>query len=87
MMDNQQLHKNLTPSERFRDWADRIEKNAPSDFGGAFLIIPPKGDPISGLLVDQEQDLNTFFAVVKTKIDASVDALNEAQRRQANGFR
>ena len=74
------------PADIFRAWADRIEKNAPEDFSGAFLIIPPTGEPICGLLIDQAPDVNTFFAVTKSKIDAAVDVLNERQR-QSNGFR
>ena len=78
--------KILTPSENFRLWADKIEKNAADDFSGAFLIVPPNGEPISGLLIDAEKNMGTFFAVVKSKLEAAIDQINEAQRR-STGFR
>ena len=78
----------LTPSQILRDWADKIEKNAESDFAGAFVVLPPGIDPITGLFIDPEKDINTFFAVVKSKLEAAIDALNEKQKRgQQNGFR
>jgi len=82
MNEQNEAPKALTPAEVFRLWADKIEKNDADDFGGVFVIIPPSGEPISGLLIDQEQDLGTFFAVVKSKVESAVDAINDAQRKQ-----
>ena len=72
-----------SPAEFLRAWADKIDKNSPEDFSGFFVVIPPTGDAISSLLIDQENDVNTFFAVVKSKIDDAVDTLNTAQRQKA----
>jgi len=77
--------KKLTPSELFRAWADRIDKNAPEDFSGAFLIIPPSGEPICGLLIDQAPDINTFYALAQNKISAAIDVLNDQQLRAKRG--
>jgi hypothetical protein len=75
----------MKPSDLFRELADKIDRNPPEDFGGAFLVIPPTGDPITGLIVSSN-DLETFFGLVKTKLDVAVDRINEAQRMQP-GFR
>jgi hypothetical protein len=79
----EQQPKKPTPAEYLRAWADKIEKNAPEDFSGFFVVIPPVGDAISSLLIDQENDVNTFFAVVKSKIDDAVEALNTKQRQKS----
>ncbi len=78
--------KALTPAEILRLWAEKIEKNASEDFSGVFVIIPPVGETISALFIDPEQDLGTFFAVVKSKLEAAIDDVNNKQR-QNNGFR
>lgn len=85
-MENPHAPKKSTPSDLFRLWADKIDKNSPEDFCGAFLIIPPTGDPISSLLINGDKDVGTFIALVKSKIDDSISAINEAQKRN-QGFR
>lgn len=85
MDESQGASKNLTPAEIFRLWADKIEKNSPDDFAGAFVIITPSGDTISSLLIDKEKDPGNFFALVKTKIDSALDAITAAQKR-GNGW-
>lgn len=70
-----------TPADHFRDLADKIERNKPEDFGGAFLIIPPDGEPIASILVGQP-DLASFFAVVSGKLQVAVNAADEKSKRQ-----
>lgn len=77
----------LTPAEILRLWAAKIEKNASEDFSGAFVILPPSGSPIAALFIDPEQDMGTFFALVKSKIDDAVEIVNEKQRNKQSGFR
>lgn len=85
-MENDQTPKKLSPSEVFRLWADKIDKNSPEDFAGAFVIITPSGETISSLLIDKEKDVGNFFALVKTKIDSALDVINEQQKIN-RGFR
>lgn len=80
-MENEQPQEKTKPSDLFRLWADKIDKNDQEDFSGAFMIIPPVGDPISSLLIDQDKDIGNFFALVKTKIEAAVDAINDQQKK------
>lgn len=72
---NDQLpeNKSPTPSEILRQWADKLEKNSPEDFSGVFVIVPPKGDPLSGLLLDKDADLGTFFALLQSKISDAIE--------------
>lgn len=73
-------------SDLLRQLADKIDKNAPEDFGGAFIVVPPSGDPISGMMIG-EQDVNTFWILVKTKLEAEVEKLNQLQKQQQNRMR
>ena len=85
-MNDQSVEAKPTPAEILRGWADKIEKNAAEDFSGAFVVLPPAGDPIASMFIDPDQDINTFFALVKSKIDTAVDLLNDAQRNGRRGF-
>ena len=76
----------MSGSDLFRQLADKIDKNAPEDFGGAFIVVPPSGDPISGMMIG-EQDVNTFWILVKTKLEAEVEKLNQLQKQQQNRMR
>ena len=67
------------PADRYREMAEKIERNKPEDFGGAFLIIPPDGDPISGILVGSV-DLLTFWSLIKSKLDLAVQAADDKQK-------
>jgi hypothetical protein len=72
-----------TPADEFRSLADKIERNRPEDFGGAFLIIPPEGDPVSGILVGSV-DLVTFWSLLKSKMDNAIaDADNKNKINRA----
>lgn len=84
-MENDQLPEKMTPADSFRAWADKIEKNAPEDFAGAFIIIPPQSEPIASLMIGDNKELATFFAVVKSKIDEALVVINDKQR-QPRGF-
>lgn len=67
------------PAEHFRELAEKIERNKPEDFGGAFLIIPPDGDPISGILVGSV-DLLTYWSLIKSKLDLAISSADDKQR-------
>lgn len=67
------------PSEIFITQAEKIDRNPPEDFGGAFVICPPGGEPITGLLINNS-DVNIFWAVVKAKVEAAITELDDKQR-------
>ena len=65
----------------FRELADKIDRNPGEDFGGAFMLMPPKGDPVSGLIVGAA-DVAMFWGLVKTKIDVALAELSIADAQQ-----
>lgn len=65
----------------FREIADKIDRNPETDFGGAFIIVPPDGEPVSGILVGAP-DLGVFWGAVKLKCDKAVDTIDDKQRQQ-----
>ena len=74
-------------ADAFRDFAAKIEKNDEGDFAGAFLIVAPGGEQISGIIVG-DPDVASFFGMVKTKLDVVVTKIDEeAKRNQAFGRR
>lgn len=73
------------PAELFREIADKIERNKPEDFGGAFMVVSPDGDTISGMLVG-DTDLVTFWSLIKAKIDIAINTASDKQKVN-RGFR
>lgn len=70
------VHKH---ADAFRDFAAKIEKNDEGDFAGAFLIIPPGGEIVSGIIVG-EPDVASFFGMVKTKLDVVVTKIDQEEK-------
>lgn len=68
------------PSEIFVEQAAKIDRNPDHEFGGAFVIRPPTGEPITGLLVNNS-DVNIFWAVVKAKVETAIAELDAQQQR------
>ena len=69
-------------SERFRAMAAAIELNGTSNFGGAFVVIPPfeGGDVLETLVLDSRQDPSMLWMMLKTKCDYELAKLDQAQR-------
>lgn len=73
-------------AQLFRDLADKIEKNDEADFGGAFLVVPPKADantesePLSGVFIGAA-DMGSFFGMIRTKLDVYVTLADDARKR------
>lgn len=61
------------PKQFFLDMAKRLERNDPSEFGGAMLIVPPDGDPVEYFFVTtRPKDEEAFFwAQCKAKLDTT----------------
>jgi hypothetical protein len=68
-------------AQPFRAQAERIERNPPSDFGGAFVITPPSGEAIHGLLVGTVDEA-TFWSIIKTKIEIALLEAADRERQQ-----
>jgi hypothetical protein len=74
-------------ADRFRQMADRIEKNDAEPFAGAVLIIPPgDGVVVEMLNLDPSPDAALFWGAIRSKADEAVADL-QAQARQQQSFR
>ncbi len=73
-------------AQELREMADRMEKNADGNFGGAFVVIDPAGNVVKTLIIDSKQDAAQFWSILKTKCDMALGSLDEAIR-QSRGFR
>ena len=69
-------------AERFRAMAASLDHNAAATFGGAVVIVPPTGDPIEILMLDNKADLAQFWSTIKTRIDIKLAEIDEQQRNQ-----
>lgn len=77
-------------ADRFRQMADKLELNGLSDFGGAFVVVPPVhsdgGDAIETLILDSQQDPAQFWSILKTKAEIVLSQMADKQR-QGQAFR
>lgn len=72
-------------AEPFTKMAQRIEHNSDAKFGGAVVIVPPVGEQIELLMLDEAADAAQFWGTLKTRIQFALDKLEE-QQRTAQGF-
>jgi hypothetical protein len=71
----------------FDDMAAQIRLNKGAKFGGAYVLLPPMdGDPISSLMLNQEE-LAIFWSSLQTIADMAVEALNSKPKQQGFGRR
>ena len=63
----------------FDAMAAQIRLNAGAKFGGAFLMIPPDGDPVELVILGQDQPA-IFWSSVKTLAQIALDAAEKLQR-------
>ena len=68
----------------FDQMAAQIRLNKDAKFGGAFLMVPPDGDPFSSLMLNQDQP-SIFWAAVQTLANMALSTLELAQRKQGFG--
>ena len=83
MSDEQPPDPSEVRAKLFDDMAQQIRMNREAVFGGAFLMIPPDGEPFSSLMLNQAEP-SIFWAAVKTLADVAMAALDRSQRA---GFR
>jgi hypothetical protein len=83
----------LTPSQwavrLFREMADRIEKNDPAEFGGAFLCISSNGDSpiIDALLVAKTPVEASFWGLVEGQLKVAMAQIAMNDRTNPGNFR
>jgi hypothetical protein len=72
-------------SSKFKEMAERIELNNEQPFGGAVVIVPPEGEPVTLLLLDEANDSvgarAQFWGTVQARIAMAMKDL-EAELRQ-----
>ena len=73
------------PKEPFETMALQIETNSPNAFGGAFVIVPPEGDPISTLIIDQSGSVAQFWSLVKAKAELALAEIEQKDRIRWRG--
>ena len=60
--------------------AERIEHNDARDFAGAFVIMPPDGQPIEYLALNPKQDAAAFWGAVQAHVQRVMAEMEEKQR-------
>ena len=71
----------------FNDMAARIEKNDPNEFGGAFLYVPPVGDPIAVMIADPSKDKESVLAAALGKLNILMGEYAQAKNGPGYGRR
>lgn len=72
----------------FETMAARIRANSATDFGGAFVVVPPgENEPVAYLTLDSRQDPAMFWANIKAIAELTIAEMDEKQRRQFGGMR
>ena len=77
---NDQSDPSETRALLFEQMAAQIRLNKAAKFGGAFLMIPPDGDPFSSLMLNQDEP-SIFWAAVKTLAEMAMQALDPRNRQ------
>jgi hypothetical protein len=71
------------PAQPFDEMSADIARNDPAKFAGAFVIVPPVGEPISFLGTDPKPNLMQFWATVKTRVEVcTTEAMQAAANQQ-----
>lgn len=80
--------QNATPDNAalFREMADRIKLNEANGFGGAVVIVPPKGATGITSLMVEDGDPAFFWSTLKSRIDLMINQLAEQEARQNQPF-
>ena len=86
----------MDAAERLITMAERIRRNAPEEFAGCVVVLPPEGengqaagDPIEILLIDPKQDRRgrNFWATAKAEVELGEHHYNQQQDQAQRGFR
>ena len=83
-MTDDQPNESEARAALFDQMAAQIRLNKDAKFGGAFLMVPPDGEPFSSLMLNQDQP-SIFWAAVQTLANMALSTLEMAQRKQGLG--
>ena len=84
MSDDQPRDVNEERAALFDQMAAQIRLNKDAKFGGAFLMVPPDGDPVELVILGNDQPA-IFWSSVKTLAEMALEAANKLQRRGGFG--
>jgi hypothetical protein len=68
----------------FDKMAAHVRLNRDAKFGGAFLMVPPDGDPVELIILGNDQPA-IFWSSVKTLAEMALDAANKLNRQLGFG--
>lgn len=86
MSDEPEITESERRAQTFERMAAQIRLNKDAKFGGAFLFIPPDGEPQASLMLNQEQP-GIFWSAIQTLAQMAIDAISQEQRQQGFGRR
>jgi hypothetical protein len=73
----------------FARMANRIRHNeqfSADNFAGAFVIMPPSGDPIEVLILEPAANEAVIWGQIKARIEMKLADLEDQQRRGQSGW-
>jgi hypothetical protein len=73
-------------AEPFSKMANRIRHNVAEGFAGAFVIVPPAGDPIEVLILEADANEAVIWGQIKARIEMKLADLEDVQRRSQSGW-
>lgn len=72
-----------SPDTVFTEMAERIKRNSPSEFAGAYVIVSPSGDIIiSSAMFDPAPNPVAFWGAVKTRVEIAASEFLDAEARK-----
>lgn len=66
--------------------AAKISHNAANGFAGAFVIMPPSGEPIEVLILEPAANEAVIWGQIKARIEMKLADLEDQQRRGQAGW-
>jgi len=80
-----------TPAQRaalvLRAMADDCERNDTDRFAGAFVIVPPEGEPMEFLFLNNKRDTAAFFTALGGQVKNAVDDIDQERKNtRARGY-
>ena len=83
MSDAPEKPDNAAPFARM---ASKIKHNVSNGFAGAFVIVPPVGDPVEVLILEADANEAVIWGQIKARIEMKLADLEDAQRRSQSGW-
>lgn len=72
---------------RLRAMADDCERNDTDRFAGAFVIVPPEGDPIEFMFLNNKADSAAFFTTLSGQVKSAIEIIDDVRKQnRARGY-